>query len=250
MAGIAIAAIGGGALAGWGASALGAGALGSVAAGIVGSNIIGGVLGGHAQSNASNNATQAQVAQSQAAIAEQRRQFDAYRALLEPYVKAGTGANGSLQGQQALLGLLGNDKQQEAINALSNSSRMGEMTRQGENSLLQNASATGGLRGGNTQAALALLRPRILNSLIDQQYTNLGGITSLSQNSATGVGNAGMQTGQNVANWMDQIGVGQAQNYLNQGQIQNQLYNLPGNLLMGLSGLGGSRRRNTQWIFQ
>ena len=96
---------------------------------LLGGLAVGGIFAGaNAQQNASQNAANAQTAQSQAAISEQQRQFDAVRQLLAPYVNAGTGQNGSLQTQQALLGLLGNDAQQQAINSLSNSARMGSLT--------------------------------------------------------------------------------------------------------------------------
>ena len=72
--------------------------------------------------------------------------------LLSPYSDAGKQA---LTGQQNLLGLNGNDAQTQAINTLENGSQFTGLVKQGENALLQNASATGGVRGGNTAAALA-----------------------------------------------------------------------------------------------
>ena len=56
------------------------------------------------------------------------------------------------------------------------------MVQQGQDAILQNASAIGGLRGGNTQAALAQFRPALLSQLIAEQYNRLGGLSSLGQN--------------------------------------------------------------------
>lgn len=51
------------------------------------------------------------------------------------------------------------------------------LAEQGQEAILQEASATGGLRGGNVQAALAQFRPNLLNQFITQQYERLGGIS-------------------------------------------------------------------------
>ncbi len=147
----------------------------AIAAGSIGLGLISSNKAAKAQKNAANQAADAQIQSNQAAIDEQKRQFDAIQELMKPYVNAGTGA---LAGQQDLLGLNGASKQQAAIDAINNSQAMQTYMQQGENAILQNASATGGLRGGNTQAALSQFRPQLLNQLINQQYSNLGGLTS------------------------------------------------------------------------
>ena len=134
---------------------------------------------------------------------------------------AGTGA---LTGQQDMLGLNGAPAQQTAINGIQNSPQFASMMQQGENGILQNASATGGLRGGNTQGALAQFRPQLLNQLIEQRFGQLGGLTSMGQNAAAGVGNAGMQTGAHIANLYHQQGAAHACSALSKGQAQSQLY--------------------------
>jgi len=106
--------------------------------------------------------------------------------------------------------------QQQAINAIQSGPQFQAMTQQGENAILQNASATGGLRGGNVQGALAQFRPQLLNQLIDQQFSRLGGLTSLGQNAAAGVGNAGMATGNSITNLLAQQGAARAGGALGQ----------------------------------
>lgn len=167
------------------------------------------------QKSAASTAAEAQTQSADMGIAEQQRQFDAVQKLLAPYVNSGSGA---VTAQQNLIGLGGNAEQQKAIDALKNSAQFGELTRQGENSILQNASATGGLRGGNVQASLAQFRPQLLSQMIEQQYGRLGGIAQLGQASAAGQASAGLQTGSNIANLYGQQGAAQAGNALAQGR--------------------------------
>lgn len=196
-----------------------------------GAGILGSYLGSKEQSKAAGKAADAQVQAAQLGVDETRRQFDALQALMQPFVNAGTGA---LSGQQDLLGLNGADKQQAAIDAINNSQAMQTYMQQGENAILQNASATGGLRGGNTQSALSQFRPQLLNQLINQQYSNLGGLTALGQNAAAGVGNAGMQTAGNIGNLYQSIGNAQAGNAIMSGQAKSNLYSGIGSSLGNL----------------
>jgi hypothetical protein len=180
------------------------------------------------QASAAGEAAGIQAGAAEAGIAEQRRQFDALQALLKPYTEAGLPA---LEAQQAFLGLRGPEAERAAIERISGGERFQELTRQGEEALLQRASATGGLRGGNVQAALAQFRPQVLNQLIEEQYGRLGGMTTLGQRSAAGVGAAGMESGTNVANLLAQQGAARAGGEIGQAKAYGQLFNLPGQLL-------------------
>lgn len=188
----------------------------------VGVGVVGSFLSSRAQKKSANAAANAQVAASEMGVEEQRRQFDAVQKLLKPYADAGLSG---LSGQQDLLGINGNAAQQAAINNINNSSEMQTYLKQGENAILQNASATGGLRGGNTQAALAQFRPQLLNQLINQRYQNYAGLTALGQNAAAGTGNAGMQTASNISNLYQQSGAAQAGAALAQGQANANMWN-------------------------
>lgn len=196
--------------------------------------MIGGSVGSAVmQSRAQKSASQAQTKSAQQGIEEQRRQFDSMQALLKPYVEAGTGA---LANQLALTGVSGAEAQQAAINALQQGPEFAALTRQGEEAILQNAAATGGLRGGNVQGALAQFRPQVLSSLIEQQYSRLGGLASAGQNAATGVGTAGMQTGTNVSNLLSQQGAAQAGGILAGAQTWgNTIGSIAGGLGRGMA---------------
>jgi hypothetical protein len=197
---------------------------------------IGYVTGAHDQAEAIQSGAQTQAASTQAGIDETRRQFDALQQTLAPYVNAGTGALGA---QQNLLGLNGNAAQQTAIDGIKNSSQFQALQQQGNDAILANASATGGLRGGNVQGALSQFSPALLNSLIQQQYSNLGGLTSIGQSSAAGVGNAGMQTGANISNLLQQQGAALAGGQIAQGSVARQGF---GDALSVLGTLTGAKK--------
>lgn len=169
------------------------------------------------QAEASGNAAEIQAQSAKEAIAEQKRQFDKMVELLSPYSKAGTG---SLTAQQNILGLNGAGAQQQAINGIQNSPYFQATAKQGENAILQNASATGGLRGGNVQGALGQFRPALLNSLVQQQYANLGGITNMGQSAAAGQAAGGMQSANSIGNLLSQSGQAQANGLIGAGQAR------------------------------
>jgi hypothetical protein len=197
---------------------------GTAAAGIAGS-----VMSSSKASSAAKSAANTQAEAQGQAIDEQRRQFNKIQELLKPYITSGKpdltqpyiqAGPGALQGMQSLAGLRGASEQQKAIQGIEQGAQFQELAKQGEQGILQNASATGGLRGGNVQAALSQFRPALLNQLIESQYGKLAGLTSLGstsaenllrigQASAAGTAAAGQQSAQNIGNLM--VGQGQAQ---------------------------------------
>ena len=185
---------------------------GALVAGVAGS-----VISSNAQESAANTAAGAQTAASNAQINAQKEALAETRALLQPYVDAGDSA---LIGQLDLLGMgeNGYDGQQQAISNIEQSPLFNQLVQQGEDAMLQNASATGGLRGGNMQGALAQYRPQMLNHQIQQQFSQLGGLSSLGQNAAAGTGNAINSTAANIGNAYGNIGAAQAGSALASGQ--------------------------------
>lgn len=185
------------------------------------SDFVGSITGAKQAAQAGQVAGQVQAQASEAGITETRRQFDTLVQLMAPFVTAGAQ---SLQAQQNLVGLGTPGAQAGAIAGLEASPEFRALMQQGETAILQNAAATGGLRGGNTQAALAQFRPALLSQLIEQQYGRLGGITQLGQASAAGQASAGMQSGQNIANLLAQQGAAQAGGILAAGGKQAQIF--------------------------
>lgn len=199
-------------------------------------DLIGSITGTKQASQAAQDASSTQAQMAQQGIAEQRRQFDMLVQLMSPFVTAGTGA---LEQQQALLGLQGPEEQAQSIAGLASSPQMQSLIQQGENALLQNASATGGLRGGNVQAALAQFRPEMLSQLINQQYANLGGLTSLGQAAAAGQATGGMQSANAISNLLNQQGAAIAGGQLARGAQAGNTFGSVANLAGGFFGAGG-----------
>lgn len=200
------------------AIALGVGALGSAAIG----------------ASAASKAGKAQVAAADAGAAEQRAAREEMRRLLQPYVAAGGPA---LEAQMGALGLAGPEAQQAYVAQQEQSPIFQALARQQEESILQNASATGGLRGGNVQGALAQFRPALLNQFLTQQYDRLGGMTALGQQSAAGVGTAGMQSATSIAGLLGEAGAARAGSALGVGKAISG----PFNLLSTLGGMSASK---------
>lgn len=188
---------------------------------VVGATSIGSSLIG---AGAAKKAGKAQAAADQMGIEEQRAAREEMRKLLQPYVDAGTPA---LKQQMDFLGLNGPQAQQAFVTAQENNPLYQGMVRQGEDALLQQASATGGLRGGNTQGALAQFRPQMLNQFLEQQYGRLGGITQLGQNSAAGVGNAGLGVANSISSLFQDQGAARAGAALGVGAAWQNTLNLP-----------------------
>jgi hypothetical protein len=235
--------------------------------GLSGAAIAGIAIGGatlisaNQQAKAAQSAASAQGAASQAGIDEQRAQFEAMQKILAPYVSAGTTAisglapyaaagEPALEQQQALLGLKGPEAERAAIERIRSGETFQALAGQGEEALLQRASATGGLRGGNIQGALAQFRPALLSSLIEQQYGRLGGMTALGQEttsnvarlgqaSAAGTGAAAQTTGTNIATLLGQQGAAQAGADIAQGKAFAAIPSAISGGLGIFSGLGG-----------
>lgn len=188
---------------------------------LLGGSIAGGLMSSSAQKKAASTAAAAQTQSAELGIEEQRRQFDEITALLQPYVSAGESAIG---GQLALAGLEGPEAQQAAITALEQGQQYEALVRQGEEALLQSAAATGGLRGGNVQGALAQFRPQMLSNLIESQYSRLGGLTNVGQASAARQAAAGSAAAGNISNLLQQQGAAGAGAALARGQASANLF--------------------------
>ena len=188
---------------------------------LLGGSIAGGLMSSSAQKKAASTAAAAQTQSAELGIEEQRRQFDEITALLQPYVSAGESAVG---GQLALAGLEGPEAQQAAITALEQGPQYEALVRQGEEALLQSAAATGGLRGGNVQGALAQFRPQMLSNLIESQYSRLGGLTNVGQASAARQAAAGSAAAGNISNLLQQQGAAGAGAALARGQATANLF--------------------------
>jgi len=223
-------------------------------------DVFGGITGASQAADAASEASRTQEAASLAGMAEQRLQFDKLVELMAPYVTAGQGALGRLAPyeqagqqafgqQQALIGLQGPEAERAAIERIQGGETFQALAKQGEEALLQRASATGGLRGGNIQGALSQFRPALLSSLIDQQYGRLGGISgtglgvtgdifSRGQASAAGQAASGTQLGQNISGLLGQQGAATAGGQLAQGGVAGSTFGTLASLAAAAAGAG------------
>jgi len=186
------------------------------------------IMGNRAANKAAGRAADAQTAAAQMGVEENRRQFDLIQELMKPYVDSGKTA---LNQQMGMLGLNGAGSQQQAINALQNSPFFQAQLNQGTNAILQNASATGGLRGGNVQGALSQFAPQLLQQTYQQQLGNFSQLATQGQNAAAGLGSQALQTGAQNAALFGDMGQAQAGAALARGQnMQNMLGSITGTL--------------------
>lgn len=205
-----------------------------VVAAVVGLGVAGSVISGQQANRGASKAADAQVQAAQLGVEENRRQFDLVQTLLKPYVEGGTAA---FKQQQNLLGLGGAASQQQAIGALQNSPFFQAQLNQGTNAILQNASATGGLRGGNVQGALSQFAPQLLQQTYQNQLANLGGLAGAGLGAATGTGNAAQNAAAQNAQLFGNMGQAQAGAYLARAQnnqnMVGSLFGMAGNILGG-----------------
>lgn len=211
-------------------------------------SFVGGLLGGGSAKKASRKAMEAQVAAAEKGMAEQRRQYDQTRADFEPFRLSGTTALGRLND---LVGTNGAEPQDEAIAALRASPFYQRLYGAGEEAVLANASATGGLRGGNTGASLYRLGEGTLMDTIDRQLASYGGLAGMGMGATESVANFGQQRANNVTGLLGQIGNAQATNHLTRGGINAGMWKSAGSFadqvagsFIGAGGMPGGQSFN------
>jgi hypothetical protein len=191
-------------------------------------SFIGGLLGGGSEKKGINKATAAQMQYLDKAIGEQQREYDTTRSDFMPYMdfgKAGLGPLGDL------LGLNGNDAAASAIASLKASPLFQSLFNTGQEAVLQNASATGGVRGGNTQGALYELGSNTLAQVIQQQISNLFGAAGVGEGSTGAVSSAGAHSADAISALFGKQGDALASKYLAKAGINAQNWQNAGGLL-------------------
>lgn len=197
----------------------------------VGATVVGGVM----SNNAAGDAAGAAAAGDKQAMALQQQNMDMLNKMLKPWRTAG---KMGLGGQLDLLGLNGNDAQAASIAALEKSPQFTSLVQSGENALLQNASATGGLRGGNTSAALAQFRPQMLSQIIESQYGKYAGLSALGENAAAQTGNNMQNSTNAMSGYLSNIGQTNAMGQIAQGQGYADMF---GGIAKGIGQYFGSQ---------
>ncbi len=218
--------------------------LGSAAIGAVGAS-----SAANAQEAAANNAT-----------AVQEQMYNQTVAREQPYVAAGGNALTALmQGEGLATGQSDPNVANGSLSAPFNPANLAQTPgyqfalQQGEQGVADQASATGGVGGGNTLKALTQYGQGLASTTYQQQFNdyltqqqqqfgNLQTLAGSGQNAAANLGALGAQTGQNIGNNI--IGAGNASAAGTVGAtnaITGGINNLSSNyLLSSLLGGGGS----------
>lgn len=178
-------------------------------AAVAGASLVSGVIG----SNASKDAAAQQRAGVDAGIASQERMFDKSLELQEPYREAGYEA---LTGLRQLVDPQG---RAEMLQGYYTSPEYSQMSSQVEEQQLRNAAATGGLRGGGNQAALATIAPQLGQQYLSSQYNGLTGLANMGMGAASQGSAQGMQLGGNISALQQQAAQAGAANSIAQANI-------------------------------
>ena len=153
------------------------------------------VTGVDAAGRAAGQAADIQAQGELAGIEERRRQFDVTQESFRPFQEAGVSALGQ---QQALLGLSGQAAQQQAFAGLEDSPGQQFLRARAQKNLLRNASAIGGLGGGNVRSALVQQGVGFAQQDLQNQFGRLGQLAGQGQAAAGQVGQFGQQTSQGI----------------------------------------------------
>ncbi len=196
-----------------------------------------GAVSSNQQAQAAKGAANAQQDASNQAIAEQRRQFGIAQTQAEPFRQAGLGALGQ---QQALLGLGGQEAQQQAFGAIQDSPGQQFIRQRQQRALLRNQAAIGGLGGGNVRTALQAQATGFAQQDLQNQFARLGGIAGQGRQVTQGLANLGANQASNVGNLQQAGAQAQASGILGAQQAQQQFISpLLGGLRGGAIGAQG-----------
>lgn len=175
-------------------------------------SLLGGTMAGSydAANRGAKDAANAQIYATDQATKLQREQLDYLKEIMAPYQEAGKLALPALQGfinQPA-------DKFNFDYQAYFNSPEYAALSSQQNEQALRSGAATGGIRGGDTQAALATIAPQLAQQARQNaqneftmnqgaqlnRYNMLQGIAGLGTGAASQVGNSAMNFGQMAGN--------------------------------------------------
>jgi hypothetical protein len=130
-------------------------------------------------------------------------------------------------------------QQQAAIDQLKAGPLYQALYRNGEQSALAEAAATGGLRGGNAERSFYNLGNDTLAQVIQQQVANLGGLAANGQSAVGDLAKLNTSGAGGIADLIAQGGANQAGAIQGEANAQNGMTK---NLLDGLGGLAGNQQ--------
>jgi hypothetical protein len=189
-------------------------------------SFLGGVLGGGAQKKASQKAMTATVGALNNSIGTQNAFGQQVRSDYAPYTTAGA------QAVDQLSQFTNGGMSADALTAkIKEDPLYASLYDNGEEALLQNASATGGIRGGNTQRGLADFGADTMAKVYQQIMSNLGSVANLGLGAQGAVSSAGQGVANTVSTAQTNIGRAQAGNFITKGGINAQNWNNAGGMV-------------------
>lgn len=194
-------------------------------------SLVGGLIGAGKQKKASRKAQAALIASLEKGIAEQTRQYDQTRADYEPARKI---LDPSVTALANLIGLNGADAQQAGMQGVQDSPILASIIRNGEEGILQNGAATGGLRGGNIQNSLANFRGDAFSNELQAQMARLAGATGIGLGATDSVANFGANKANALTSLFGQQGGATASGLLQRGGITAGMFQNGGSFLDGI----------------
>lgn len=165
------------------------------------------LLSGASSGKGASKAASIQADAYKQGIAQQAAQFAQTQQNLSPFIQAGSGALGAYGN---LLGTNGSGAQSSAISALQNSPLFQSQYGTGVDTVLQNAAATGGVRGGNVNNSLAQFGSGLLSNVIQNQLGNLSGLINTGAGAASGLGSLGQSNSNSLSSLLQGQGNAQA----------------------------------------
>lgn len=169
-------------------------------AALVGGGAILGGLGNLIAGSGQKKAAQAQAAGIGRGMDAYQDYYQQGQAQLQPYQQAGADALSQYQN------LLSTEGQGDFYNQYMQSPMFQAMQSQAEDAALRNASATGGLRTGQSNVALASIAPQLANQAYGQQMAGLQSLYGTGYGAASTGANMAQNTGANMANMYAQQG--------------------------------------------
>lgn len=200
---------------------------------------------GYAGSQAAKQMASAQLASTNAALAQQQKQYDQTQANLSPFLASGQAANNSLQGLLGLnvgntassVGSSGQIDPNKQLEALQNTPGYQFQLEQGNRTMNQNMAAQGGLFSGQALKAAQQFGQGLANNTYQQALQNYGNVAASGQNAAVGLGTFGQNYANSASDLLTGQGNIQANSINNQNNAQNQsLANMLGINVGGYNG--------------
>lgn len=188
-----------------------------------------------------------QLGASQQAQAFREKMFDRLVGLQQPYLTAGGEAAGI---QAALIGAMGPEAQQQAMQNMQQSPGYQFRLKEGVKNINQNMAAQGQLLGGNRLKAIQQFGTQTAQDEFANQVQRLAAVSGLGQKAASAVGGVGQSVSSGIASDIMAGGQAGAQSVLAAQQAQAQKTGDAAGLIGSVVGMFMSDERLKEDIFK